>query len=58
MENLGSGGARLDNRTSTNRKAREARMAELLTIIQDPTTSDNDKGRATLELIRLEKKNK
>ena len=58
MENLGSGGARLDNRTSTNRKAREARMAELLTIIQDPTTSDNDKGRATLELIRLEEKNK
>ena len=55
-KNLSSNDARLDNLTSTNKQTREARMAELISIINDPTTSNDDIGRATLELIELEEK--
>ena len=45
-----------DKITSDNKQAREARMIELLNIIEDPTESDENKVRARLELYKLEEK--
>ena len=56
IDALKSDKVRLDKITSDNKQAREARMIELLNIIKDPTESDENIARATLELIRLEEK--